>query len=74
MIMATHTHSGPCGNVTQVGYRVGFPDTYQECQRIGYLLGVAALEALAGEKAVSSDRVVTSREMVPLKRISNKSA
>jgi hypothetical protein len=62
--------NGPCGNVTQVDYRVGFPDTYQECQRIGYLLGVAALEALAGEKAVSGDRVVTSREMVPLKRIS----
>ncbi|MBA4058030.1 MAG: hypothetical protein C0490_25155, partial [Marivirga sp.] len=42
--------NGCSGNVTQVDYRVGFPDTYQECQRIGYILGVSALEAIANEK------------------------
>ncbi|MFM9909371.1 MAG: neutral/alkaline non-lysosomal ceramidase N-terminal domain-containing protein [Chitinophagaceae bacterium] len=61
--------NGCCGNVTQVDYRVGFPDTYQECQRIGYILGVAALEAMNNEKPVASDIVKVSREMVPLKRL-----
>lgn len=61
--------NGCCGNVTQVDYRVGFPDTYQECQRIGYLLGVSALEAINSEKQVSSDIVKVSKEMVPLKHM-----
>ncbi len=38
--------NGCCGNVTQVDYRIGFPSTFQECQRIGYLLAVAAMEAM----------------------------
>jgi len=62
--------NGPCGNVTQVDYKIGFPDTYQECQRIGYLLGVAAIEAIQNETAVSGDQVMVSKEMVPIKRIS----
>lgn len=61
--------NGTCGNVTQVDYRVGFPDTYQECQRIGYILGVSALEAISNEKPVASDVVAISREMVPVKRM-----
>lgn len=61
--------NGCCGNVTQVDYRVGFPDTYQECQRIGYILGVSALEAINHAKAISSDIVAVSREMVPVKRM-----
>jgi len=61
--------NGCCGNVTQVDYRIGFPDTYQECQRIGYLLGVSALEAMENDVVVSSDVVIASREMVPLSRI-----
>jgi neutral ceramidase len=61
--------NGCCGNVTQVDYRVGFIDTYQECQRIGYMLGVAALEAMHNEKVVSSDKIIVSKEMVPVKRI-----
>lgn len=61
--------NGPCGNVTQVDYRVGFPDTFQECQRIGYILGVSALEAIKNEQVVFSDLISASREMVPLKRI-----
>ncbi len=61
--------NGACGNVTQVDYKIGFPDTYQECQRIGYILGVTALEAIKNEKPVSSDVVAVSNEMVPLKHI-----
>jgi Neutral/alkaline non-lysosomal ceramidase, N-terminal len=61
--------NGCCGNVTQVDYRIGFPDTYQECQRIGYMLGVSALEAMKNAKPVSTDKIVVSKEMVPLSRI-----
>lgn len=62
--------NGCCGNVTQVDYRVGFPDTYQECQRIGYILGVSALEAMNKRMEVEGSQVVVSKEMVPLKKIS----
>lgn len=61
--------NGCCGNVTQVDYRIGFPDTYQECQRIGYILGVAALESMRNSKIVSTDIIDVSREMVPISRI-----
>ncbi|MCK9412605.1 MAG: neutral/alkaline non-lysosomal ceramidase N-terminal domain-containing protein [Prolixibacteraceae bacterium] len=61
--------NGPCGNVTQVDYRVGFPDTYQECQRIGYILSVSAMEAIRNEKAVLINTVAVSKEMVPIKRL-----
>jgi hypothetical protein len=61
--------NGCCGNVTQVDYRVGFIDTYQECQRIGYILGVSALEAIKNQEVVSSDLIAVSKEMVPIKRI-----
>jgi len=61
--------NGPCGNVTQVDYRVGFPDTYQECQRIGYILGVSAMEAIKSEEALSGNDVKVTKEMVPVKRL-----
>jgi len=61
--------NGPCGNVTQVDYRVGFISTYQEAQRIGYILGVDALQAIKNEKSVSGNIVAVSKEMVPIKRI-----
>lgn len=61
--------NGCCGNVTQVDHRVGFIDTFQECQRIGYLLGVAAMEAVSKQEPVESDIISVSSEMVPLKRI-----
>ena len=61
--------NGCCGNVTQVDYRVGFPDTYQECQRIGYILGVAAMEAMNRQEIIPGNQVAVSKEMVPLKRI-----
>ena len=61
--------NGCCGNVTQVDYRIGFPDTFQECQRIGYMLAVSAMEAMQNSKPVSTDKIIVSREMVPLSRI-----
>ena len=61
--------NGCCGNVTQVDYRIGFPDTYQECQRIGYILGVSAMEAMQNSTLLEGDIVAASREMVPLDRI-----
>jgi hypothetical protein len=61
--------NGCCGNVTQVDYRIGFPDTFQECQRIGYMLGVSAMEAMENSIQMEGDIVTASREMVPLDRI-----
>jgi neutral ceramidase len=61
--------NGCSGNVTQVDYRVGFPDTYQECQRIGYMVGVSALEAMSNEQPLAGNVVAVSREMVPVKRM-----
>jgi hypothetical protein len=61
--------NGCCGNVTQVDYRIGFPSTFQECQRIGYILAVSAMEAMQDSKPVSTDKIAVSREMVPLSRI-----
>ena len=62
--------NAPSGNVTQVDHKVGFLDTYQECQRIGYLLGVAALEALNDSRPATGDGSVRiSTEKVPLKKI-----
>lgn len=62
--------NAPNGNVTQVDHKVGFLDTYQECQRIGYLLGVAAMEAMRNSKPVSgSGTIKVSREQVPIKKM-----
>jgi neutral ceramidase len=61
--------NGCCGNVTQVDYRIGFPSTFQECQRIGYILGVAALEAMRKAEPVTTDVIGVSHEMVPINRI-----
>jgi hypothetical protein len=61
--------NGPCGNVTQIDNEIGFLDTYQEAQRIGYLLGVSALEAIKDQSPVEGGVVLVSQEFVPLKRI-----
>ena len=62
--------NGACGNVTQVDHVAGFIDTYQECQRIGYILGVAALEAInEAEPLTDNNTVNISRERVPLKKM-----
>ncbi|MFK5972340.1 MAG: neutral/alkaline non-lysosomal ceramidase N-terminal domain-containing protein [Flavobacteriaceae bacterium] len=62
--------NAPSGNITQVDHEVGFLDTYQECQRIGYLLGVAALEAMRNsEPASGNGSIKISREEVPIKKM-----
>ncbi len=62
--------NAPSGNITQVDYKVGFLDTFQECQRIGYLLGVAALEAMNDSSPATGDGTVNiSTDKVPLKTI-----
>ncbi len=62
--------NGACGNVTQVDHEAGFIDTYQECQRIGYILGVAALEAInTAEPLADNNTVQVSQERVPLKKM-----
>jgi len=62
--------NAPSGNITQVDHKVGFLDTFQECQRIGYLLGVAALEAMKNpEPASGNGNVKISREEVPIKKM-----
>jgi len=62
--------NAPCGNITQVDHKIGFPDTYQECQRIGYLLGVAAMEAMNQSEPASGKGILKiSSEQVPLKKM-----
>ena len=62
--------NGACGNVTQVDYRRGFVDTFEECQRIGYMVGAAAMEAARnGSDATGDGHVRTLREWVALKHI-----
>jgi len=61
--------NGCCGNVTQVNYRRGFIDTYEECQRMGYLLGLDALSAMKEEQVTGGNIVEVTREMVPIKRM-----
>jgi len=61
--------NGCCGNVTQVNYKKGFIDTYEECQRIGDVLGTASLNAFKKSVYTKGSEIVVSNEMVPLKRI-----
>ncbi len=61
--------NGCCGNVTQVNYKTGFIDTYDECRRIGHILGVRALETFSGRINTEGDEIRAMREMVPVKRV-----
>ena len=61
--------NGCCGDVTQVNYKVGFIDTYEECERIGNVLGTAVLKALEKKEEIKGTRIIVSKEMVPLKRM-----
>jgi hypothetical protein len=62
--------NGCCGNVTQIDYKVGFISTYQECQRQGQMLGLDALAAINDQSSVNCNKVIVSRQMVPVKRMS----
>ena len=61
--------NGCCGNVTQVNYEVGFIDTYDECKRIGNVLGAASIRAIGKKNIVKGNEISVSKEMVPLKRM-----
>jgi hypothetical protein len=61
--------NGCCGNVTQVDYRRGFIDTYEECERIGNILGIGSMMAIENSADVQGNDIVVSKEMVPLKRM-----
>ncbi|NLY01348.1 MAG: hypothetical protein GXY83_35100 [Rhodopirellula sp.] len=62
--------NGCCGNVNHVDYRDrGQGRGYQMTQRVGYLLGAAAHEAINRRAAVAADRVAFSSEQVSLDRI-----
>ena len=62
--------NGCCGNVTQIDYKIGHIYTFQEAQRIGYLLGVSALEAINNQKTMKGEGIVkVSREYVPIKHM-----
>ena len=62
--------NGCCGDVNHVDYRQpqqgrGFP----MAQRVGYMLGAAAHEAIRMRSPVPADRVAVSRDMVSLDRM-----
>lgn len=62
--------NGCGGNVTQIDYKIGHIYTYQETQRVGYLLGVSALEAINNQEAMKGKSIVkVSREYVPIKHM-----
>ena len=60
--------NGPNGNVTQIDYKIGHIYTFQETQRVGYLLGISALQAINNQETMKGEGIVkVSREFVPLK-------
>ncbi len=61
--------NGCCGDVTQVNYKAGFKDTYDECRRIGYMLGGDALATRKGRVKSKGNRIRVLSEMVPVKRM-----
>ena len=62
--------NGCCGNVNHVDYRErGQGRGYQMTQRVGYMLGAAAHEAIHARTPVESDLVAVSSERVSLERI-----
>jgi len=61
--------NGPSGNVTQINPEYGTIYTFQEAQRIGYMVGISALEAIECQAALEGGAVKVSSEFVPLKRM-----
>ncbi|NUQ61689.1 MAG: neutral/alkaline non-lysosomal ceramidase N-terminal domain-containing protein [Pirellulales bacterium] len=62
--------NGCCGNVNHVDYRDRAQGRgYQMTQRVGYMLGAAAREAINARTPVAADRVTISSERVSLERI-----
>lgn len=62
--------NGCCGNVNHLDYRDKTQGRgYQMTQRVGYMLAVAAAEAMKEQVAVSGDEIAVSSEMASLKRL-----
>ncbi len=62
--------NGCCGNVNHVDYRDPLQGRgYKMAQRIGYMLAVAAHEAIGARQPVSTDRIAVSSAQVGLDRI-----
>ena len=62
--------NGCCGDVNHVDYREPQQGRgYPMAQRVGYMLGAAAHEAIRTRSPVSADRVAVSREAVTLQRM-----
>ncbi len=61
---------GCCGNVNHVDYRDPLQGRgYAMAQRVGYMLGAAAHQAIAARTAVATEQVAVSRRYVSLPRI-----
>ena len=62
--------NGCCGDVNHIDYRDPLQGRgFQMTQRVGYMLGAAACEAIRGRHAVEANRVAASSEQVTLGRI-----
>ncbi len=61
--------NAPCGNATQVNYRRGYIDTYEECEAVGNRVADAARRAMSASCKVEGAEVAVIRRFVPVKRI-----
>jgi len=62
--------NGCCGNINHVDYRDPQQGRgYGMTQRVGYMLAVAAAEAIRTAQPIAGDRVAVGRDLVPLERI-----
>lgn len=68
--LVTAFFNGCCGNVNHLDYTERNPGRgYQMCQRVGYMLGVAACGAQKRARKIEGDRISLSSEQVRLKRL-----
>jgi neutral ceramidase len=62
--------NGCCGNVNHIDYRDGLQGRgYSMAQRVGYMLGAAAHEAIRHRGPIAAGRIDVSRRKTALKRI-----
>ena len=68
--LMTAFFNGPCGNVNHIDYSdLTQGRGYQMTQRVGYMLAVAADEAMRSAVEVQGDTIAVSRELVSLPRV-----
>lgn len=61
--------NAPCGNATQVDYKRGYIDTYEECEAVGERVAGAARRAIAASEPVGGCEVAVLRRFIPVKRM-----